>query len=478
MTKPDVILLALDESQFLQLVRRALSAASYDVAEARNREALTRSLNEATPALLLIGERLNNESGLQIAAAQLERFPTLPILLYAEKDSPEIAGQVLREGLSGYIHPPLRIDDIVAAIQRALARARKLGDWVRGEVKRSTASLQRQVTEFEAIFSHIGDGILILDRHGRILLLNQAAQNFFKVTPEAVANKTIPQAIPHPDLLSLLDRPMEEHKYHEINMDDGRVLSAQHSIVPNIGSVVTVQDVSYLKELNRLKSDFVHTVSHDLRSPLTAVLGYAELVGRTGPLNEHQSDFMARLKNSVQEITTLVNNLLDIGRLDAGFDTRREIVQLEDILGNSMELLGSAANAKNIEVSVEQASNLPPLKANPLRLRKMFDNLLDNAIKYTPPGGQVHIQLGTQANQVILRIRDSGVGIHPGDQAHIFEKFYRGENVPDDTPGSGLGLAIVKSIVENHQGRVWVESAPGQGTTFSVVLPACEPDAP
>jgi two-component system NtrC family sensor kinase len=271
---------------------------------------------------------------------------------------------------------------------------------------------------------------------------------------------------------------MEELKYHEINMDDGRVFNAQHTIIPAIGSAITIQDISYLKELDRLKSDFVHTVSHDLRSPLTAVLGYAELIGRAGPLNEHQSDFMARLQHSVKEITTLVNDLLDIGRLDAGFDTRREIIQLEDILGYSLELLGGSAKAKSIELSIDQAANLPPLKANPLRLRKMLDNLLDNAIKYTPPGGKVHIQLGTQANQVIFKISDNGMGILPGDQTHVFEKFYRGENVPDDASGSGLGLAIVKSIVENHQGRVWVESAPGKGATFSVVLPAYNPDAP
>ena len=478
MIKPDLILLALDASPFLQLVPRALRAASYNVVEAHTRVELERSLNEINPSLLLIGESVNGESGLQLAAAQLERFPTLPILLYVEKDSDSVAHEVLRAGLSGYIHPPLRTDDIVAAIRQALGRARRLGDWVRGEVKRTTASLQRQVTEFEAIFTNIGDGVLILDRQGHILLLNQAIQKFFKVTPESVIGKPVGQAIPHPDLLALLNRSTaEELKYHEINMDDGRVFNAQHTTIPNIGSAITIQDISYLKELDRLKSDFVHTVSHDLRSPLTAVLGYAELIGRTGPLNDHQNDFMTRLQNSVKEITTLVNDLLDIGRLDAGFDTRREIVHLEDILGYTIDLLGGSADAKNIEICIDEAPNLPSLKANPLRLRKMLDNLLDNAIKYTPTGGKIDIQLKAEASQVIFKIKDNGPGIPPGDQPHVFEKFYRGENVPDDTPGSGLGLAIVKSIVENHQGRVWVESTQNNGTTFSVVLPAYEPAA-
>ncbi len=473
MTKPDLILLALDESPFLQLVKRALRAASYDTVEAHNRVELERSLNEVTPALLLIGERLNNEAGLQLAVAQLERFPTLPILLYVEKESDALAKEILREGLSGYIRPPLRTEDIVAAIQRALGRARRLGDWVRHEVRRTTASLQRQVTEFEAIFSNIGDGVLILDREGRILLLNQAIQQIFKVTPEAVIGRPLAEAIPHPDLLSLLNRAVaEELKYHEINLDDGRVFNAQHTIIPNIGPAITIQDVSYLKELDRLKNDFVHTVSHDLRSPLTSVMGYAELIGRTGPLNEHQRDFMTRLQTSVKEITNLVNELLDIGRLEAGFDTRREIVQLEDILDYTLDILGGSAKARNIEIRVEQYTALPPLKANPLRLRKMLDNLIGNAVKYTPPAGRINIELRTESNQVIFKIEDNGPGIPPSDLPHVFEKFYRGENVPDDVQGSGLGLAIVKAIVDSHQGRVWAESTLGKGATFFVVLPA------
>ncbi len=166
MQKNTLILLALDESPFLQLGDRALRSAGYETAIAHDREGLARTLQESTPSLLLIGERLHGESGLQLAAEQLERFPTLPILLYAEKDSLATAKEVLRSGLSGYIFPPLRTDDMVAMVQRSLERARSLGDWVRGEVKRTTASLQRQVNEFDTIFNNIADGVIILDRTG------------------------------------------------------------------------------------------------------------------------------------------------------------------------------------------------------------------------------------------------------------------------------------------------------------------------
>ncbi len=473
MQRPPLILLALDESSFLQLGERALRSAGYATAVTHDRDGLARALQESTPSMLLIGERLRGESGLQLAAEQLERFPTLPVLLYAEKDSHSIAKQVLHIGLTGYIFPPLRTEDMVAAVKRGLERARSLGDWVRGEVKRNTASLQRQVTDFDTIFNNIADGVIILDKQARIILINQAAAQAFDITVESAFNKPVAQALPHPDLESLLGRSAEDGlKYHEINFDDGRVFNAHRAPIPNIGSAITLQDISYLKELDHIKSDFVHTVSHDLRSPLTSVLGYAELIGRTGPLNEHQTEFMARLQSSIRDITSLVNDLLDLGRLEAGFDTRREIVQLENIIGYTLDVLSGQVSAHNQTIRFEPQPNLPPLKANPLRLRQMLDNLIGNAIKYTPPGGEVQVRVRAEDGQIILQVTDNGPGIPPADQPRIFEKFFRGENVPDDVPGSGLGLSIVKSIVDNHQGRIWVESTLGQGSTFFVVLPA------
>jgi two-component system NtrC family sensor kinase len=334
------------------------------------------------------------------------------------------------------------------------------------------------VTEFDTIFNNIDNGVIILDKQAHVALVNQAASQALGITIESVFGKHVAQALPHPDFQSLLERSTEEElKYHEIHFEDGRVFNARYTIIPNIGSAITLQDISYLKELDRIKSDFVHTVSHDLRSPLTSVLGYAELIGRTGPLNEHQVEFMARLQSSIQDITALINNLLDIGRLDAGFDTRRETVQLENILVYTLDVLSGQINARNQTVRFDPVPNLPPLKANPLRLRQMLDNLIGNAIKYTPPGGEIRVSVRAEGGQIILQVADNGPGIPPADQPRIFDKFYRGENVPDDVPGSGLGLSIVKSIVDSHQGRIWVESILGQGSTFFVVLPALIPTA-
>ncbi len=480
MPKRELILLALDESHSLQLMERALLAAGYEVAIVHDTSGLEKALDESTPALLLIGEKFNQQNGIEISTAQLERFPTLPILLYGEQERPATLRAVLDAGLSGYLHPPLKTDDIVEAVKRSLARARHLGDWIRREVKRTTSSLAQRAKISEAersrlasILANIEGGVIVLDEDDNILLINRVACEAFTLESTDWVGKPVLEVISHPDLRALLSRPASDSpRFYEINFDNGSVFHAQHTPIPHIGSAITMQDISYLKLLDQMKNDFVHTVSHDLRSPLTAVLGYAELIERSGPLNPQQLDFMHRMQGSIQNITTLVNDLLDLGRLEAGFESRHEPVQLENILKASLGVLDSLARKKNLRLEQEIAPQLPPMRANPTRIRQMVDNLINNAIKYTPEGGIVQIRALSEDQQIILEVTDNGPGIPIGEQARIFDKFYRASNVNSNVKGTGLGLAIVKSIVDNHHGRVWVESKVGQGASFFVVLPA------
>jgi two-component system NtrC family sensor kinase len=262
----------------------------------------------------------------------------------------------------------------------------------------------------------------------------------------------------------------------EITLEDGRVYNAHLTPVPEVGYAITMQDITHLKELDRIKSDFVSTVSHDLRSPLTAILGYIELIDRVGPLNDTQREFINRVQFSVSNITSLINDLLDLGRIEAGFDARKEVVPLSAIITYAVDGLRSRAEEKHQKLLTNVPDILPSIYGNPVRLRQLVANLLGNAIKYTPVGGKVAISAEAESDQVIIRIADNGPGIPPAELPYIFDKFYRASNVPSDTPGTGLGLAIVKSIVENHQGRIWPESTLGQGTIFTVVLPVMEQD--
>ena len=484
MPKRDLILLALGDETIQQLMQRALRAAAYETAIASDRTMLNTIIQETIPALIMLGEEFDGLPGVKLAKEILERFPTMPILIYAERESLLLYKEILQVGLSGCLYPPLRNDDIIGSVERSLQRARNLGDWLRREVKRTTASLERRATlseselkRYEFIFANIQDGVLILDEEDNIQLSNRAMEVAFDLVGKEIRRRPIAEVIDHPDFMSLLNRASDlPLKYHEINFDDGRICNAQYTPIGGFGSVITMQDISYLKQLDRMKNEFVHTISHDLRSPLTSVLGYTELIQRVGAINDQQIEFLDRIRSSVESITLLVNDLLDLGRLEAGFDTRREIVDIGNILKYALDTMESQFTVNDLHLQLDIEQDLPELRGNPIRLRQLLDNLLSNAVKYSPRSTTISVSLIAEDSQIILCIADQGTGIPQSEQARIFEKFYRASNVPDEVGGSGLGLAIVKSIVDSHQGRIWVESAAGKGSTFFVVLPAYSSD--
>jgi len=479
MAKPDLILIALEESSILMLMERVLRV-KYEIAIAKDTQALGRLLQESNPALLLMGERFDGHEGVRVAKELIDRFPTLPILIYSEKAKPELIKGILGLGLSGYISPPLSTEDVVDAVENSLRNAHRVGDWLRREVKRTTASLKKraQISEtersrLELVFNNIHDSVMILDEEKNILLLNPAMCRTFGLDAKTAIGKPVLDVLTHPDLLALVTRTETQDplNYHEVSFPDGRVGNAQLTAIYEVGFAITMQDITYLKEMDRIRSEFVHTVSHDLRSPLTSVMGYSELVERVGPLNENQRDFLNRIRDGIQHITSLVNDLLDLGNVEAGFDTQRQFVQLEGILRYTLDMLQGQIKSKRLKVHTDIARSLPALRANPIRLRQVLDNVVGNAIKYSNANGEVKIAIHAEGDQVILQVTDEGLGIPPTDQQYIFDKFYRGSNISPEVEGSGLGLAIVKSIVENHQGRIWVESAVGKGSSFFIVLP-------
>jgi PAS domain S-box-containing protein len=480
MPKPDLILLALEESSILYLMDRVLRAVQYETAIAKDVQALGKIMKEAAPSLLLIGERFDGHEGLRIAKELQERFPTLPFLLYTEKLKPELIRGLFKLSLSGYLAPPLKTDDIVDAVENGLRNAHRVGDWLRKEVKRTTASLQKraQISEaerirLETVFNNIQDSVMIFNQDNVILLANPAMCRAFGLNAQTAIGKPVFEVLTHPDVLALIAHADTEDpfQYHEVSFPDGRVGNAQFTAIQGVGYALTMQDITYLKEVDRLRSEFVHTVSHDLRSPLTSVIGYSELVERVGPLNDTQREFITRIQDSIQHITSLINDLLDLGSIEAGMDMHREFVQLEGILRYTINMLEGQIKSKQLNVQTEIAPSLPSLRANPIRLRQIFDNVIGNAIKYSYPNGEIQISIRAEQDQVILQVTDHGPGIPASDQPHIFDKFYRATNISLDVEGSGLGLAIVKNIVENHQGRIWVESTEGKGSSFFIVLP-------
>lgn len=326
--------------------------------------------------------------------------------------------------------------------------------------------------KLDRLLSSTVDGIIMIDEENRLVFVNRTAQDIFQLHGDFYYGKPATSVITQSNFSAMVeDRPEASFCQDEISSPDGKVYNAHLSRVPGTGAVIILQDITRLMELNRIKNEFVATVSHDLRSPLTAILGYTELIDRVGTINEHQREFIRRIQFSINNITNLINDLLDLGRIEAGLDTRKEIVSLNSIIRYALEGLRSRIEEKQQKLHLEVEDQLPDLFGSPIRLRQMAGNLIGNAVKYTPVGGQIWVRARSEANMLFLQVQDTGPGIPPHEQQHVFNRFYRGTNIPSDTPGTGLGLAIVKSIAENHQGRVWVESTLDSGSIFTVVMP-------
>jgi signal transduction histidine kinase/FixJ family two-component response regulator len=325
--------------------------------------------------------------------------------------------------------------------------------------------------KLETILTQTENAVIVIDLEGRILLVNSSARRIFSL-PDETEGRLAKEVFRNPKLSALIQSESTIAMREEIELDDGRYFNAVRTPIEGVGQAVVMHDISHLRELDRIKSDFVTTVSHDLRSPLTAILGYVDLIERTGEINDQQQEFIERVRLSVEQITSLVSDLLDLGRIEAGLDDAKEPTPIAVLARYVLDSMRAAAEAKSITLKSELPESLPLIVGDPIRLRQMLGNLLENAIKYTPHDGEVMIEAHAENDQVILCVSDSGFGIPTADQPYLFDKFFRASNVPENLPGTGLGLSIVKSIVENHQGRIWVDSVVGEGTAFTIVFPA------
>lgn len=327
--------------------------------------------------------------------------------------------------------------------------------------------------KMETLLTRIQDGVIVLDQDRRLLLVNQVAQSAFNLSGH-LTGQLFQNVFTNPELLELVE-DAENNLFNrtELPIKDGRIFDVQTTAIPEVGLAITMNDITYLKKLDEIKNDFVNAISHDLRSPLTAIMGYIDLIDRVGPLNETQQEFVARVQSSAQSITSLVDDLLNLGKIESGFDTHSEKIYLEQLIRFIVDGFRYQVIEKRIELIIDLPDEIPPIFANPSQMRQVIENLLDNAFKYTPPGGKISIQAKVEQNQVIIQVQDNGIGISPLDLPHIFDKFYRAGNV-GNINGTGLGLSIVKSIIENYHGRIWIESTPGEGTTATVVLAVIE----
>jgi two-component system phosphate regulon sensor histidine kinase PhoR len=334
-------------------------------------------------------------------------------------------------------------------------------------------------TKLETVLQNAQSAVIIVDDRNRVQFCNAAARADLRLPKDdALLNRHIDQVVLRPTLCTMFLEVAEtgQATRSEVALEDGRTFNAQLTPISGVGRVLMMQDITHLKELDRIKSDFVSSISHDLRTPLTTIQGYVELLPRAGPINEQQQEFILRTRQSMEAITRLLDTVLDIDRLESGLEMEMVDCDLVQLIGESVESIRPKMMPQGKVLKWEVPESLPLVRGNPNRLRQVMDQLLNNALKYTPDkDGWIAVKAHQDDGHVVVHVSDNGIGIPRAEQPYVFEKFYRVESSETvNMAGVGLGLAIVRTVIANHNGRVWLESRPGQGSVFSFVLPALE----
>ena len=451
----------------------------------------------------LITDLFNDHRWVRASSSSLEHRSAIAMPLVVAEDV--IGALLVFHRNPNYFSPELlnMVKAIAGQVAVAINNAH-LYELIRDQAERLGSMLRREqedASRSQAILEAVADGVLVTGANSRISFLNSSAEKILSLESRRVIGQSLDVfgglfgKSAGPWMQTIHDWSEAPAAYQQgdtfaeqIDLENGQIILVHLApvILMNdfLGTVSIFRDITHEVEVDRLKSEFVATVSHELRTPMTSIRGYVDvlLMGAAGALNENQAHFLNIVKNNTERLNILVNDLLDISRIESGRVTLspqaldlREVAEdvIEDVLRRSQE------ENKPMALSLDAPKKLPPVYGDVERVRQIMGNLVDNAYHYTPENGTITVQIHPQngGNQIQVDVKDNGVGISLEDQRRVFERFYRGEHpLVLATPGTGLGLSIVKQIVEMHQGRIWMESSgvPGNGSTFSFTLPVYE----
>jgi two-component system phosphate regulon sensor histidine kinase PhoR len=349
--------------------------------------------------------------------------------------------------------------------------------------------LERQIAGRESgtqtILGAMQDGLLVVDARSRIMLMNQPFEKLFELRDPAVGVPLI-EAVRHATLDELIADTLGtgEAMRGELSVTDSRTHSERHIEVSAVpikkaddemsGAVVLFHDITELKQLDQIRREFVANVSHELRTPLSILRGYLEvLLDEPETSREELTRILSIMERHSKRLQRLVDDLLSLAQLESSqAKLELSVVRVDELLNNLIRDWKEKLAAKNLKVIVDSASEALTLRADGTRLEEVLHNLLDNAVKFSPENGQIHLRAVRRGSEMVLSVADNGLGISKEHLPRIFERFYRADKARSrELGGTGLGLAIVKHIAQLHGGRVEAESELGRGTTIRVVLP-------
>ncbi|TSA08947.1 MAG: hybrid sensor histidine kinase/response regulator [Deltaproteobacteria bacterium] len=485
LTKPNILVVE-NNIAVLNKVNQLLTSRGYNVI----------AVERAIEAFDII-QRKPRGIDIMLLSLELPRLGAMPLLetlrkarseiliLAMSADCGEEAIEAMHAGAYDCIRKAFTTERFWTKMDRAIERF---------HLKRELETLQRESRSIQgpwsdsmrAILDSMADGILVSDLHGNLVFCNSTAAGMFDVACDEVG-RPFQQFIRNKELEKLLGNaagrePDTRTGHHEVCLletGDKRLRIHISPVISRdgvpVGTVALIHDVMHISGMDSLRDDFIFMVSHQLKSPLSSMLMQLSVVvdGLAGDLNAKQKDLLTKTKEKTKSMITLVNDLLDFRRIEEGKVLQEiERLDLKEILQRTMEMMAVSAEEREISVTTHVSEDLPCIIGDRNAIEAIFVNLISNAVKYTPTGGRVTVDLYKGGDDVRIKVVDTGIGIAQSDINRIFDKFYRiRSETTKNIAGSGLGLSIVKRIVDLHKGTVYVESEENKGSTFIVSLP-------
>ena len=356
------------------------------------------------------------------------------------------------------------------------------------ELKQTDTALRQALDEAETarqqmngILRSVIAGLMVIDLDGRVSMVNPSVESLLERKAATMIGRPVKQVVPFPDFLDKVELALagtEQPDPVELMLGESFFLQGKVTSVKNLqgvvrGAVAILRDISREHAINQMKDEFISAAAHELRTPMTSILGYTEL------MLEQLEDFeLDQLRNFLQvvfersmSLSQIISDMLDLSRVQSG-----RLISLEKSPGSLLELARQIVssyryNESGCDLAIEAEEDMPVMLFDARKMTQVFDNLLSNAVKFSPQGGRITLQLRRDPAEAVVVIRDRGIGMSPQQQERIFDKFFRADYSNTAASGLGLGMTLVKSIIEGHGGRIWVESEAGKGTSVFFTLP-------
>jgi two-component system phosphate regulon sensor histidine kinase PhoR len=350
------------------------------------------------------------------------------------------------------------------------------------QITQRIAALSQEDAQLHAMLASMIEGVVAVDEQDRVAFVNQAARDLLAIGADRTEGRVLWDLVPIRELEALLRRVRAGGGHERVELDlhrGGKECTFQAHASPFRGGgkggfVLVLHDITELRRLERIRRDFVANVSHELKTPLTSIQGFVETLLAGALQDEHNNQqFLRRIEANVRRLTSLVSDLLSLARIESGqLEVARTTVDWREVLWGVLRLREPALAAKGLALVVRGDERALRVRGDPEAMTQVLDNLLDNAIQYTPAPGRIEVRLASEGGHGLVAVADTGIGIPAADLERIFERFYRVDKARSRAAGgTGLGLSIVKNLVLRMEGDVRVASVEGRGSTFTVRLP-------